>query len=551
MVENRLAHGLLGGCMTDTDRADAGMTRRRFLQTAAAVAGGAGASVALAACGSSASPSSSTTSTTTGPSAGPRPRRGGTLRAAISGGSSSDTLDAQDGITEADFARLAQLYDPLVTQTPGAVPQLVLAEEITPNTDATTWTIRLRKGVTFHNGRDLTAEDVMYSFLRIANPKKPLQGLSGLAPVDLKNMKKLDTWTVQLPCPKPYAILDQALSGFFFYYYIVPVGYDPKNPIGTGPFKYKSFVPGSQSTCVRNENYWQTGLPYLDAVVATDYSDETSQVNAMQGGQADVADLLTYASVHTLQTSGLNTLISPSGTWTPFTMRVDVAPLNDVKVRQALRLVVDRPQMRDLLFGGNGVLGNDLFGIWDPSYDKSIAQRQQDIGQAKSLLKSAGHEGLSIQLVTADVASGTVQAATVFAQQAAMAGVTVSLRQVTVTEFYGKNYLQWAFAQDYWSYAPYLVQVGNATLPSSPYNECHFDDPHYTALYEEAIRTVDEGKRTQIIHEMQEIDYNTGGYIIPYFVPIIDGFSPKVHGLQPSKVGIPLSNFGFGQMWMT
>ena len=155
------------------------MTRRRFLQTAAAVAGGAGASVALAACGSSASPSSSTTSTTTGPSAGPRPRRGGTLRAAISGGSSSDTLDAQDGITEADFARLAQLYDPLVTQTPGAVPQLVLAEEITPNTDATTWTIRLRKGVTFHNGRDLTADDVMYSFRRIANPKKPLQGLSG------------------------------------------------------------------------------------------------------------------------------------------------------------------------------------------------------------------------------------------------------------------------------------------------------------------------------------------------------------------------------------
>jgi peptide/nickel transport system substrate-binding protein len=311
--------------------------------------------------------------------------------------------------------------------------------------------------------------------------------------------------------------LDQALSGFFFfffYYYIVPVGYDPKNPVGTGPFKYKSFVPGSESTCVRNENYWQSGLPYLDEVIATDYSDETSQVNAMQGGQADVADLLTYASIHTLQASGHNTLVSPSGTWTPFTMRVDVAPLNDARVRQALRLVVNRPQMRDLVFGNNGLLGNDLFGIWDPSYNHAIPQRHQDIGQAKSLLKSAGHESLQIQLVTADVASGTVQAATVFAQQAAAAGITVNLRQVTVTDFYGKNYLQWAFAQDYWSYAPYLVQVGNATLPSSPYNECHFDDPNYNALYAQAIRTVDDTKRTQIVHEMQEIDYSTGGYII-------------------------------------
>ena len=526
------------------------MTRRRFLQAAATTALGAGAGVALAACGSSSSPpaSSSTTTSTTSAS---QPRRGGTLRAAISGGSSSDTLDAQNGITEADFARLAQLYDPLVTQTPGAVPQLVLADEISPNSDATVWTIRIKKGITFHNGKPLTADDVMYSFQRIANPKKPLQGFSGLQPVDLANMKKLDNWTVQLPCHKPYAILDQALSGFFFYYYIVPVGYNAKHPVGTGPFKYKSFVPGSESTCVRNENYWQTGLPYLDEVVATDYSDETSQVNAMQGGQADVADLLTYASIHTLQASGLNTLVSPSGTWTPFTMRVDVAPLSDVRVRQALRLVVDRPQMRTLIFGDNGLIGNDLFGIWDPSYDHQIPQRHQDIAQAKSLLKKAGHESLSIQLVTADVASGTVQAATVFAQQAAAAGVDVSLRSLTVTDFYGKNYLQWAFAQDYWSYAPYLVQVGNATLPTSPYNECHFDDPHYNALYAEAIRTVDDAKRTQIIHEMQEIDYTTGGYIIPYFVPIIDGYTSHVHGLVPSKVGIPLANFGFAQIWLT
>ena len=122
--------------MRDAETGDTGMTRRRFLQAAATTALGTGAGVALAACGPPLPPPSSSTTTPRPPSAG-QPRRGGTLRAAISGGSSSDTLDAQNGITEADFARLAQLYDPLVTQTPGAVPQLVLAEEISPNSDAT------------------------------------------------------------------------------------------------------------------------------------------------------------------------------------------------------------------------------------------------------------------------------------------------------------------------------------------------------------------------------------------------------------------------------
>ena len=124
-----------------------------------------------------------------------------------------------------------------------------------------------------------------------------------------------------------------------------------------------------------------------------------------------------------VQGEGKNVLLSAGGGWNPFTMRVDTGTFSDVRIRQAMRLVVDRQQMLDLVFGGFGTLGNDLFGIWAPEYDHSLPQRHQDIDQAKSLLKAAGAEGLHVTLVTSDIAQGTVLAAQVFAQQASEAGI--------------------------------------------------------------------------------------------------------------------------------
>lgn len=232
-------------------------------------------------------------------------------------------------------------------------------------------------------------------------------------------------------------------------------------------------------------------------------------------------------------------------------MRVDQAPFNDVRVRQAFRLMVDRPKMLDIVFGGHGTIGNDIFGIWDPEYDHSIPQRHQDIEQAKSLLKAAGQEGLSILLVTSDVAQGVVNMAQVFAQQAAEAGVKVNLRRVTPTEFYGPNYLKWTFAQDYWNYFPYLGQVPLATLPGGAFNETHFDNPRHNALYQQALATLDPSRRTDIAHEMQMIDWNEGGYIIPFFPPVIDGYAPKVGGIVPSKTGTSFNDWDFKNIWLT
>jgi peptide/nickel transport system substrate-binding protein len=479
------------------------------------------------------------------------PRRGGTLRAGISGGSSADTLDPLNAITNADFARINNLFEPLVGLNPAAQPELVLADELVPNASATQWTLRLKKGITFHNGKDLTADDVIYTFRTILNPKAPAAAAAGLKSIDAAGLAKLDTHTVRIPCMTPFGTLHQALA-IPGYSDIIPVGFNPKAPAGTGPFKLVSFTPGTQSTFTRYSGYWQPGLPYLDDVVITDYSDESSQVNALLAGQVDVVNLLSADVISVVQSqSNKKILISDGGGWNPFTMRVDTPPFKDQRVRQAMRLAVDRKQMMELIFGGHGTLGNDIFGIWAPEYDHSLPQREQDIGQAKALLKAAGAEGLTVELVTADIAAGTVKAAQVLAQQAALAGIKVNIRQVTVSEFYGKNYLKWVFAQDYWYYNFYVPQVSLATLPAAPFNETHFNNSRYNMLYSEATATIDPARRIELAHEMQQIDYSAGGYIIPFFPPVIDGYGGNVHGLVPSKTGLSLNSYDFKRLWLS
>jgi peptide/nickel transport system substrate-binding protein len=289
------------------------INRRDFMQIAGSGALAATSAVALGACGSS---GSSTTTTTTASGTG-KPKRGGTLNAALIGGTSSDTLDGNAPVETLDLCRVTQLYNTMVALDTQAQVQKVLVEDFIPNTDATVWTMRLRPDVTFHNGKSMTAEDLIYTLQRIADPKNPKPGASTIAVCDVANMKKIDNLTVSLPCKTPYATFVESLAGYFLYFNIVPVGYDPKNPVGTGPFKFKEFTPGLASTFVRNENYWQDPYPYFDEVVITDFADETTQVNALTSGSTDVVNALSAASIPTIKASGrASTLISNGGGYT-------------------------------------------------------------------------------------------------------------------------------------------------------------------------------------------------------------------------------------------
>ena len=438
-----------------------GPGRRQFLQ-AAGVGGlilGAGGS--LAACGSSGGSSSS--STQTGGGGGGKPKHGGVLKVAIAGGSTSDTMDPNNAYNTPDWVRVPTVYEQLANIDANGLAQLQLAEEITPNADATEWTVRVRKGVTFHHGKELTADDVMFTIARILDPKALAEGWTLINSIDVKGMKKLDKYTVKVPCKTPFATFKDTFACWNFA--IVPSqGFDPKTPkgmVGTGAFKVSSFNPGVESVFSANKDYWITGLPYADQVVITDYTDETAQINALLAGEVNmIGQLSAVGAEQVASQSKSNVVYSPGGAFQPFTMRVDLAPFKDNRVRQAIRLVVDRQQMLDVVFKGKGTLGNDIFGIWSPSYDHSIPQRTQDIDKAKSLLKSAGHSDLQLELITGDIQGGVVAAAQVFVQQASQAGIKVNIRKVTPNQFFAAhNYTFWPFAQDWWFYNFYLPQV--------------------------------------------------------------------------------------------
>ncbi|MEP7024062.1 MAG: ABC transporter substrate-binding protein, partial [Actinomycetota bacterium] len=336
---------------------------------------------------------------------------------------------------------------------------------------------------------------------------------------------------------------------FWYYLYILPEGLDPSKagtkPNGTGPFKYQSFTKGQRSVFVRNENYFRSGRPYVDQVTIIDFADPVSLQNALVTDVIDAAGAIEGPQIAALSANkNVKTIASKTGAITPFTMRVDIPPFNDVKVRQAMRLVVDRQQLIDSALDGFATVAADVFSPFDTDY-KGFS-READIPQAKALLKQAGKSGLSVQLITSPVATGTVAMATVLAEQAKAAGITINVKNIGPGAFFGpKVYLQSAFSQDFYNTSPYLAQVAQSMLKSSPFNETHTSDSQYTKWYNEANSTTDEAKRKEFKQLMQEFDFNEGGYIIPAFIDALDAYSTKLTGYTAARVGQPLADLNF------
>ena len=526
---------------SSTPRPGAEFGRRQFLRGIAAAGALAGGGGLLAACGGSSSGATQHLD-----QASRTLRRGGNLKLGLTGGSSSDTLDPHKSLTYIDTSRLQSLYQPLVQLDAQAQVEYVLAQSITPHQGSLSeWVISLRPGVTWHDGKDFTASDVLFTFQRVYS--NGFTGKFGLGPIDLANTKALDPHTVLVRLTKPFSSFAEQLAAFWYNLYIAPDGFSPAKPVGTGAFVYQSFTPGQRSVFTRNPHYWKSGLPYVDTLTIIDFSDNTTLQDALSTGVIQGAGALDGPQIASLATAGgIKTVVSHSGEIIPFTMRVDQPPFNDVNVRQAMRLLVDRPQMIDSALDGYGVVANDLFSPYDPDFDHSLVRPAQgDIQQAKFLLKKARQEGLTVSLTTSAVATGTVAMATVLAAQAKAAGVTVRLSNVPAGTFFGPNYLKWPFAQDYYNYYPYLAQVAESMLKASPFNETHTDNARYTNLYNQANATASPSLRKEIIVEMQNYDFNEGGYIVPAFIDVLDAYSEKITGYTAGKVGQPLSNFDF------
>src|SRR5829696_2888847 len=471
-------------------------------------------------------------------------KSGGILRVGATGGGAEDSIDAHRPTSDPDIMRVWNMYESLAVRSPDfSKLDMLLAESIEPDGGTPdSWTVRLKQGITFHNGKDVTADDVIFSLRRITDPKDPKVGNASISYIDRKGLKKVDERTVRIPLEFANANFPDDLGQYFNA--IVPTDYDPKQPVGTGPFKYQSFTPGQRSVFVKNENYWENGKPFADQLVIIDFPDDTARTNALLGGQVEAINNLPAAQVASVRGNpNLRVMNSQTGAWQPFTMRIDAKPFDDNRVRQAFRLIVDRDQMVAQVLSGFGSVANDLYARYDPMYAKDLPQRKQDLEQAKALLKQAGQEKLTVELVTAPVFQGIVEAAQVFAEQAKGAGVTVKVRRVDSGTFYGDNYLKWPFAQDFWATRTYLAQVAQGDLPNSPFNETHWGKGRFQQLIQQARGEVDEAKRREILHEAQKMQYEQGGYIIPYFSNFIDAYSSKVGGFVEAKSGFPFGNY--------
>ncbi len=518
------------------------ITRRQLLVGMGMLAAGVSMAGVLAACGTSTTTSTSTT-----------PKRGGNFRLGVTGGGAKDMMDGQNIITKPDQARLVTAYETLLSYDENyKLGTDGLAESATQDAPDQ-WTIRVKQGIEWHDGKTLSADDVIYSFKRMLDKSQGLFGAAGIASIDPNGMTKMDDRTVRFKLTQADSTIGEQLGQY--YNGIVPVGYkrynanDPSTQaqVGTGPYKLKSFTPGQQSVHERNPNYWRSGQPYFDTVTIIDFTDPTAQVNALLGGQVDAITDIPFAQVDAVKAhAGLSVLESPGGGWLPLCMAIDIPPFNDNRVRQAMRLIVDRQAFVNQVLSGHGRIANDLYAPFDACYASDLPQRHQDLAQAKSLLSAAGLAGSTFDLHTTDGAAGMVDSANIFAQQAKGAGITINVHNDP--NYYGDQYLKLGFSVDFWGTRSYLPQVANGSIPTAPYNETHWppSDSNYLTLYKSALAETDATKRCSIVHDMQKLEYDQGGYIIPFFNDLVDAFSTKVSGFQPSKGTLNLDSFGHG-----
>ena len=487
---------------------------------------------------------SSGVSSSTAASTASKPKSGGALRVGVGGGSTKDTIDAHLMYGYPDQARCDALYDTLYRYdraTMEAVPSLALSAD--PNATATVWTIHLRPDVTFHNGKSLTADDVIFSFKRILNPKLGSSAASNLFTVDPNGLKKIDDHTVEVRMKTANAIFRESIAETRVK--IVPVGYDAKNPVGSGPFKYQSFTPGQRSLFVANKSYWEAG-PYFDSVEVIDFSDDTARMNALLSGAVDMISQVPRAEVKSLMAQpNFRVLRTECGNWDPIDLNTRKPPFNDVRVRDAFRLIADRQQIVDLALSGYGRVGNDMFSPYDKGYPTNLPQRTQDLEKAKSLLKAAGQEGLKIQFITSPMDDGVVQEAQVFQQQAKSAGVNMSVRQVDEAAFWNQYYTVYPLVNEYWSTRNYLTQANLCVGAHAQWDVTHWRDARWETLSAEAWKTVDDAKRNELVGELMTIDYDKGPFLIWGFKDVLDAHSTKVLGLTGDKSGNPLGDFRY------
>jgi peptide/nickel transport system substrate-binding protein len=516
------------------------LSRREFLRRGTVV----GMSIPLlggilAACGSS-----SSSPTTKAPGGG---SPGATINAGIivpTGDINPVTVSDQGGLD-----MLAQTGEYLCLSDQNLRLQPVLATSWSSNSAGDVWTFKIRSGVKFHNGQALTADDVVYTYKLQSNPTGKSNALSAFTGVlTPSGVTKVDSQTVQFHLAAPNGNFPYLCSSDNYNMIIIPNNTDPttwqSSFVGTGPFVLKSYTAKSGAAFTRNEDYWGTKALPAESVF-TFYTDQPPQILALQSGQIDVIGQFSVSGGEAILTGSFNVIKLHSSAHRELSMRCDVAPFTDARVRRAVALSINRPQTVTALFKGESDVGNDSpFAPVFPSTNTSIAQRSQNLSEAKSLLAAAGHpSGFSTQLITEQLLEIPAFAQIVqnFAKDI---GVTINLKIESSSAYYGSA----VYGKSDWLDATMsLVDYGHRSVPnvfltaplesSGTWNAAHFKNSSYDKLAAQYVAAVDLSTQRTIAGQIETLLLQETPIIYAYFYNYLTATTKNVSGVYPTAIG--------------
>jgi peptide/nickel transport system substrate-binding protein len=512
-----------------------GMTRRDVLKML--VAGGMQATLA----GSLATTAMSVHAQT--------PRKGGRIRVAGVASGVNDTLDPAKQSNGTDYARGFMFYNGLTVLDGTLTPQPSLAEEFTTQ-DGKTWVFKLRKGVTFHDGKPLTPNDVVYSILRHKDPATASKAKVLADQID--TVKATGPNEVTITLTSSNADLPVILGTYHFH--IVKEGTTDFNAgIGTGPYKVKEFKPGVRSIAVRNDGYWKPNRPYLDEIEFVGITDESARVNALLAGQVDLISAVDPRSIERIKGTGKYTVFeTKSVSYTDLIVRVDRAPGSNPDFVLALKYLLNRDQILKSIQLGNGVVANDQpIAANNRFYFKGLPQRPYDPDKAKWHLQKANVGSAAIPVVASPAATSSVEIALVLQQAAQQIGLNLEVKRMPSDGYWSTHWMK------------HPVGFGNVNArPSAdlaltlffksdaPWNEAGWKNEKFDQLLVAARGETDGAKRAQMYADMQTMIHNDGGIGIPMFISSLDGHASKLKGLSPIPLGGMMASTFSEHVWL-
>lgn len=439
------------------------------------------------------------------------------------GAGPSVTMDPAFNNLNDDSYQQNLVYNKLVNIDPNFQPIPELAKSWSVSEDGKTWTFVLEQGVSFHDGKPLTAADVVYTFKRLIDPATGSPGAPLLDFLDPAGIVATDDHTVTMTTKDVVAELPLLIANK--YTMIVPEGATSEvlksKGVGTGPFM-QDVYDLAQDTRIfkKNPNYWRAGLPVADCVDLKVMTEEVSRTAAIQAGSVDLILSAGPAALTTLKgdPNAIPVPAAGAGGYMTLSMQADAPPFDDVRVRQAMKLVVDRQLVVDTVLLGNGIAGND--NPVAPNNPQAFRSDTiaRDVEKAKALLAEAGHpDGISVDLNTADAGPGYVMLAQVYQQMAADAGIKVNVINNPADSYWDLIWMKTPFFSSSWNGRSVPEALAYTFTSGAEYNEGNWHNAEYDKLVAAARIETDPAKRAEMVKQAQAILSEDGGIIIPAF----------------------------------